>query len=223
MKPKLVSEVGNSRSEFEHPAFGNVTVSRVSSNSDIDCFGSSVKTHNCIEIEVNHAKLTRDLNNDWIHDTGSIVRFRMSLTQWSEFVSSIGQGGGTPITLVRHEGKSVEELEWENETIKIENEFKNHMDDITSEMQKISKDVDDILAKPAINKGDRKAIHDNINMLLQEIRSNIPFIKKQFSESMDKTISEGKAQIEAFIAEKIRSNGMQAMSSEIKNNLLTEK
>jgi len=48
---------------------------------------------------------------------------------------------------------------------------------------------------------------------MQNIKSNIPFVNEQFTEQMDKTITEAKGEIEAFIEHKIRSAGLEAIAA----------
>lgn len=44
--------------------------------------------------------------------------------------------------------------------------------------------------------------------VLQEMRSNIPFVYDMFNEAMDKTILEAKGEVEAFVEHKLRSIGV---------------
>jgi len=88
----------------------------------------------------------------------------------------------------------------------------NKLDVIDGEIA--SKTALDILKdKPNITKGDREMILNAIQMLMQNIKKNIPYVNREFSEQMDKTITEAKGEIEAFIEHKIRTAGLEAIGA----------
>jgi hypothetical protein len=48
---------------------------------------------------------------------------------------------------------------------------------------------------------------------------SIPFVQSQFNEAMDKTVTEARAEVEAFVDNKIRSLGIQALEGEVQKAL----
>ena len=63
--------------------------------------------------------------------------------------------------------------------------------------------------------GKPKRLHRELNMIKQEIASNVPFIKKQYTEQIDKTLLEAKNEIEAFVEKKIRTIGIEGFKKEL--------
>jgi len=57
--------------------------------------------------------------------------------------------------------------------------------------------------------------------LTQEIESNIPFFEERFEEQMDKTVTEGKAEIENFITHAIQTTGLNALQNDQANDRKT--
>src|SRR5881398_554392 len=78
--PREIEKVGeNERGDEAHPAFGSVSVHRVSSTGTV-LFDSDVRHQHYVVIRVDRATRRRDLNRDWINhpDSGRIVEFAMS-------------------------------------------------------------------------------------------------------------------------------------------------
>lgn len=91
--------------EYEtHPAFGSVSIHRVSSTPGAVLFDSDVQHGHYVVVRVDRADRERSLNRDWIHhpDVGKIVEFAMSEAQWASLISSVNTSG-VPCTLTRTE------------------------------------------------------------------------------------------------------------------------
>ena len=52
-----------------------------------------------------------------------------------------------------------------------------------------------------------------------QIESNVPFMKKQWTEQLDKTVVEAKNEISAFLEDKIRVLGLEGYKKEIQKSL----
>ena len=72
------------------------------------------------------------------------------------------------------------------------------MSDLSTRLDELKKDSEEILTrKEPIKAADRKKLLDDLRMLEQEIRSNIPFVHECFNKSVDKTVTEAKGEIDA--------------------------
>lgn len=81
---------------------------------------------------------------------------------------------------------------------KIANDFNNTVQEATEILEN----------KPNITKADRTKILNGIKKLLQEVKNNLPFFKRQFDEQMNKTIVEAKAEVESFVMNTIITTGL---------------
>jgi hypothetical protein len=209
----------------EHESYGLVSISRYTSNAAQPMFGSSIKHSSGIEFTLKTAEHDRHINNDWYHGKDTIVKFVMSESQFAQLITNPNRGDGAPCTLVQipvgGELKKMSPPPFISKTEKFKSEFKNKMNNIDQDVKGIMEDAVEILQnKKSINKGDREMLLDAFRMLSQNIKSNVPYIASQFSEQMDKTVSEAKTEIEAFISNKLQNLGLDAAKSDIAKFML---
>lgn len=84
-----------------HPAFGVITLHRVSSAPGAVLFQSDTRHAEYMRVTVHEATRKRDLKHDWVHPERVICEVSMSMAQFASFVSGAGQGGGVPCTIER--------------------------------------------------------------------------------------------------------------------------
>jgi len=206
----------NDRIEEKHESFGLLQISRTSNSSGINLFGSSIKHSNTIMLRIKPAKRIREYNRDWYMDyDDSYVEVEMSPTQFAEAITSLNQGNGIPVTVKRIQGKRVESCPEVNKRQEFENEFKDRMEEIKDRLNDLIKDTKEILsAKKNITVAERKTIQSQIEMLIQEVGSNLPFVNSQFNEQMDKTVLEAKGETEAFFENKINQLGLNELKKQ---------
>ena len=93
-------------------------------------------------------------------------------------------------------------------------EFEIKMKNISNDLTENLKIAKQILAKPSIGKADKEEIIKLFEKFTTNIGSNIPFIEKSFIEQMDKTVTEAKAEIDAFIHRRITDEGRKVLLGE---------
>lgn len=209
------------KKEIRHSSFGVINISRGVCSEKMNLFGSSIQQRTFIRVDISKAILMRDLNRDWImpdHEV-PIVSVYLSPSQFADAITSLNQGEGTPCTINFMEGHSVPEPEIENKRVQFDAEFEEHMKEVTSNTNRFYTEIGRILNKPSIGKHDRAEIMKQLDQLKMQIESNIPFIKRQFSEQMDKTVVEAKNEITAFIEDKIKKLGLEGVKKELQKSL----
>lgn len=187
-----------------HESFGVLTLSKVYSNHDQYLFGSSIPHQNVIRIELRKATLERRLNNDWIYPKEQLACIDFSPSQWAEFVSSIGDASGVPCTIRYVDGKKMEECPYESKRAQFDAEFTDTLKGVTSKLEGAIAEVQSLMDKKTVTKADRESIQKALDSVLQDLNSNIPFIKAQFSEQMDRTVLEAKGEVDAFLQHKVK-------------------
>jgi hypothetical protein len=194
-----------------HPSFGLVSFSRLGGGNNT-LFGSSIKHSQTIVLRIKRATHDRDLNHDRYFGGEELVEIELSQNQFAELITSFNMGDGIPCTIKHVKRERMPEPPYISKVQIIQQEFESKLHNFGIDLKKIISNSKDILTnKPTISKGDRDLIIDSIDRLVMEIQSNIPFIADQFKEQMDKTITEAKAEIEAFTEHKIRSTGIDAL------------
>ncbi len=212
--------------EIKQPSFGMVGFNRITyadmsenmTERGVALFGSSIMHNSCVTLTVRHAVLERRLHEDRIFAASGpdLLRIEMSETQFADMITSFGQGDGTPCTLVEINGKDIPYPTIENKRLQFDTEFEHQMKKVASAANGYYAEIERILAKPNVGKGDRDEIRKQIRLLKQEIASNIPFIKTQFTEQMDATVQEAKNEFDAHVEGKLRSLGLKGLEKALR-------
>jgi len=205
------------REVHEHESFAMLGISRGSSSYGKNLFGSSIKHSNTITLRIKPAKLNRHLNRDWFHATGvPYVEVEMSYSQFAEAITSLNTGDGVPVTLTYLNGREIEDCPQTDKRQEFDKEFEKEMKSIGQSLRILTAQAESLLnEKKAPTKADKEAILSGIKMLRQEIESNVPFIKRSFTEQMDKTVLEAKGEVEGFVMHKVISAGLEGLQKEM--------
>lgn len=204
----------NEEEVLEHQSFGVVSFSRVNGNSGY-LFGSEIKPNNFIELSISRAKEFRNLTNKHYYDDNELIRVKMSPTQFSELITTLNCGVGTPCTIESINGKEVEQVkDVENRKTFVNRKFKERInavsDRITDNVEKAKK----LIAKKNLSKSDQHELRMIIESSLCEVRNNIPFFVQCFQESMNEIVVDAKAEIDASIQHIVTQTGMKAIAEQ---------
>lgn len=82
----------------QHPAFGLVSVHRITSSPGEVLFQSDVRHVEYVRMEVHEADRKRDLKHDWVHPKRLVCEISLSMTQFASMVAS-GGTSGVPCTI----------------------------------------------------------------------------------------------------------------------------
>ena len=103
--------------------------------------------------------------------------------------------------------------------MQFDTDFEDTMKEVTDSASEFYSKIEYILSKPNVGKHDRELILKQIDGLKMQIESNVPFMKKQWSEQLDKTVIEAKNEISAFLEDKIITFGLEGYKKEIQKSL----
>lgn len=199
--------------ENKHESFGLVSLSRVSCTPKQVLFGSSVTHSEYIQLTVSRASHIRDLNNDHYHEEGTpLIEIAISPSQLGDLFTSMNYGSGVPCTIQTFNGEDMEAPPIVNKRLQHIREFQKSMERLAASLDNLTAFTEERLAKSGpLNKSEREKIIREIQMIRQEVGSNIPFYQKQFEEQMEKSISEAKAAVDAFVESRRLQSGLKAM------------
>ena len=206
----------------KHPSFGMISYGRHSHGIGSTLFGSSIKTDTTMCIEITHADITRDLSHDWYMPRGIIARVYLTPNQFAEFLTN-GNTTGVPCTIdYTEKDGSIEPMELEGKRQLFEKEFEEDLAGIRKDAKEFKNKVDSIMKKQNILKADKEELMGLAFKIEQDIRANLPFVQTSFNKSMDKTVTEAKAEFEAAIEHKVYTLGLQELRKNIATQLLPE-
>lgn len=202
--------------EETHESFRLIQISRMQCTPSMNVFGSSVKTGNPIALRIKRAKRYRGLHRHTYHSKEQLIEVYMSPAQFADAITSLNAGSGTPVTLHRVYGKIMESCPDIDQRQIFHKEFEQDVADASKNLTNLLRQAEEILGKTGTVKAkDKKELLGRIKMVEQDIRANMPFVHEQFNRAMDKTTSEAKAEVEAFVENKIRTIGIENMPDSV--------
>lgn len=212
----------NESENFSHPSFGQIHFSRISCQPPQVFYGSELPQDHYIQMTVNKSSVRRDLSRDWYFASGlPLIQIRMSSGQFSELITSLNNGSGTPCTVEWVGQTQVEKMpQQESRKEFIQRKFEDRMKEFASEIKEKQNKAKEIVKKKTLSKQDIHELTHHIEWLSQEIGSNIPFFAKCFQETMDEVVFEAKTEVENAIQHKINTLGLNALHEQ---NKLIEK
>jgi len=195
-----------------HESFGMVKFSRVNSSRAHNLFGSSITHRDTIHLSISKGSVKRDLHKEWYMDEKEIVNVELSENQFAELITTMNVGTGIPCTIRYLDSKRVEDPPYESKRQLFENEFKDDVRKIGASLSslhtELSKLIEDKAPRSAF-----KEFANKVRLIAQDINSNLPFIQQSFNEAIDKTVTEAKGDIEAFVLNKVINAGLESIKN----------
>lgn len=201
-----------------HESFGLVGVSRISHAGRNRMFGTHLDQHpTTFRFTVKravryHSQLAYD---SYFHDHEAapveLVEFEMTATQFVELLTSLNVGEGVPCTLRYVMGTRMEDVpeEHKSEHEVIRNTFKRDMLNVAKSAKPATDQIDAILDKKTIGKGDRDEIRGLVRSIVKQFDDHAPFVMRQFTEATTRMETAGKAEVEAYAQQVIRAAGLE--------------
>jgi hypothetical protein len=193
----------------KHPSFAQISASRVSSNPPQTMYGSKLQHGRYIIITICESELHRSINSDRYHDRKQLIRVRLTENQFAEFMTSLNSGGGAPCTIERHNGVAIESPPYRNELAMVENEFEAKAKEVADTLQAALKRLAAMTAPGGkASKAELNELQREVEKAAREIGANMPYMAECFEETMEKVVTEAKATIEAFTADRMSRAGL---------------
>jgi hypothetical protein len=98
--PRIEKRDGRVEEEVEtHPAYGQITASRVSSSPRTLLYGSEFGHGHYIVVTIKGSELHRSVGRDWHMARDEIISVALSESQWATFLSTLNHGSGSCCTI----------------------------------------------------------------------------------------------------------------------------
>lgn len=185
-----------------HPAYAQIRASRVSGNTAL--YDSDFRHNHYMTLSISRSELHRSLSRDWHFAREEIIEVAMTESQWATFVSSLNVGGGVPCTIQHIDRKPVPQLP----------DPVARTDQFTVEMRKSMQNVIDRV-DALIAGAKTKAQKHELQMLRQQIMSNLPFVASQFEEHMETTVEAAKQEVHGYMTGLMHRAGLEALSGNL--------
>lgn len=176
----------------------------------VPMFDSETRHQHIITLRIRTASRRRDLSRDWIHGEEELIEVAMTEAQWAQFVSSLNMGDGVPCTMTYragdHPDRPLPSGSIPGPTLP-DNKVDQFHDEMLERMEKAIKKLNALKEAPGINAKRKK----EIELILQELDSNMGFVADQFSEHMEHYVSKAKTEVEAYMMAAIHRAGLSAL------------
>ena len=187
----------------EHPSYGMLGFHRVS-GGDPHLFGSSIEHNNKIQLTLKTAAVERNLSTDWYYGRRTLFAVEMSQTQFADLISSMNVGDGVPVTIRDMNGERMPPVPFESKAEQHRQEFRQTLENTYADTQELISQLSELFStKKALNKKEQENILQKLNHISQNLQSNQEYQLNLFHEQMEKTVSEAKGEVEAFVMNKM--------------------
>ncbi len=207
-------EAASEREIESHESWGLIGIVRSSGNPG-PLFGSSIDHQNFMTLRIRRAERDRRLGAHSYYGREQLVEVMLSPTQFADMVTCVGMGDGVPCTIHRVGRERMERCPPYDQRRKFEAEFEASARKATGKMDALIADVAATFAKPNVTQADRVKVMAILRQVRNEQADTQPFIQSMFNEAMDKTVTEAKGEVEAFVQHKVASLGLDALREQV--------
>jgi hypothetical protein len=204
---------------YNHEAFGTIKMT-TPTGGDKTLFGSDIYHNQRVSISIQRARLDRHLNNDWIHsELMPLVEIEMSHSQFAQFITSSGNGSGTPVTLryAPPVGAACAEMAAIKKIETKADMFRREIKDIAKrQLEKISKQVEqlgEMIESGKMSKKELREIHNSLTWAVGNAPGDMQYVVGKAEEALEKATAHSKIEVEAYIDGAVRRVGIDAARS----------
>lgn len=203
---------------LNHPSFGIIQFSRINGHSSF--FGSDIEHNNYIQLTISEGEKCSSLTSERYYSNKILFKARLTSNQFSELITSLNIGSGVPCTIEYNNSVKTEELpNLENRKTFIHRKFKDRLKTFSNNIAIQKEKSKNIINKKTLSKEDQANLLNYLDIITQEINSNIPYFAECFQEVMDEMVLEAKTEIESSILHKITTVGLEKLFND-QNKLL---
>ncbi len=200
--------------EREHPSYGILHIARTSGGtSAIRLFGSPLATHyGTIRLTISRGKWIHGLNHDrYFGMNKDFIEIEMSAAQFADAITSLNMGSGTPCTIRYVGGERIDAPpDHPTEAEHIRDNFEGALDKYKAKAHTYRKKIEELTVKLSFKA--REEIRIALDVIEDQLGSNVPFVVKQFQEATTRITTSAKAEVEAFVTGVVRAAGLQSIA-----------
>lgn len=190
----------NERGHEEHPAWGLIGASRVSSSPGATLFDSDIRHGHFVMVRLRRASRGRDLGHDRKYGEEGIMEIAMSEAQWASFVSTMNVGDGVPCTINRVGREDMPEVPYEPR-------LAESMDEVRNAGEKVLEVIRG--AMETYSEHHTKANLKRLESAIANAPNNMTYAAEVLSEHAENVVQRARADIEAIVVSKAEQLGIE--------------
>jgi hypothetical protein len=198
-----------------HPSYGTIGIFHTSGETNL--FGATVPHSHFISLRINGASLRRSLHSDTHFSNEEYIEVRLSYDQFVSFLFSSNQGSGVPCTIARRNGECIEKPPKPvSKRQQFSEEFKHSLGALNADACSLSVEAQELLKRPGGLKANEKdRLLQLVTRLTRDVKSNLPFVEKQFQEQLDKSEAEANSSLQGRLQQTIADLGLEGLRNTI--------
>lgn len=211
-RPVQVPEESTGRmddqTKFTHPAFGQISASRVSGGAVL--YGSDFRHEGYVSITIRRSELNRNLGRDWPFGCERLITVNLSESQWARFVSAMNVGDGPQCTIEHVQGEQMPGLP---EPVDRRAQFARESADTAARVARELKGLRADIAESGLSGKKAKVLLDRIHQAEMAAGVNQEYVAEQFDRHMEKTVERARIEVDAHVQAAITHAGLRAIAS----------
>ncbi|KVR21694.1 hypothetical protein WK13_34720 [Burkholderia ubonensis] len=189
-----------------HPAFGQISVSRVTGGRVL--YGSDFQHQNFVRITISTSSLRRDLSNDWPFAEKELIEVDMSEAQWATFVSSFNIGSGVQCTLARVNNQDVPQLP---DPPSRTEQFAGEATKTMKRSMEALRELELAVMETNLSNKAKQELLGKVQTAMRNVAPNVEFVANQFGEFMEHTVEKAKVEVNAYVMQAVHQVGLAAI------------
>jgi hypothetical protein len=211
-EPTLESRGGNG-DYYVHPSWGVIQVARTTGSRTL--FGSNIEHGHFITLRIGTAyKHLSESGHETISGSSNrqIVEVSMSEAQWAALLSSMNMGSGVPCTLESVNSETLPDCPDDQVRERFHQLIESDVTKLSERLRMMEEEIATRFEdKKPLTQAEKREILGQMSSVLQELRSNMPYVQKVFEEKLEEQVEGAKAEIDGFIAFKAQMLGAEAL------------
>lgn len=197
---------------YTHPSYGMISFSRAMNGSAGRLFGSGLKQHyGTVRLRIQGGEWLHDLHADRYRAAGPLLlEAEMSAAQFAEAITTLNRGEGAPCTIRFFETWVDDPPDVETEVERVKSRFADDLKEMTQVMRERRAEIEKLTGK--LGEKARKQLKIELDVMIQQLTSNIPFIMERFDEASNKVVTAAKTEIETFAQHALQAAGLDALA-----------
>lgn len=186
---------------------GLISFSRTSGSAVL--FGSPFNHQHYVTLRIHKAQVQRDHYETRIYKASGLpyIEVQMSASQFSEAITSLNMGMGTPCTVAHVGGKRLERPTIENERIL----FDVEIDQATQEAVNTIEELIAAITEEKMSKKAQERLLGLARTSLRKLTDSLPFIAEMYAETLNRLEQQAKTEISAYADHAIHQYGLEAV------------
>lgn len=189
-----------------HPSWGVAVLNRFTTTG-ASFFQSDINHHEGISLSIHRADRRRSLGRDWVHPGPELVEVVMSYAQWGQLISSMGLGGGVPVTIHALNNRNVAQRQPESRLALSVSKVKSAADDALAHIREAFEALEASRRKEPGAPKPAEALAE-LRRAIEHAPGNMVYAAKTLNEHVENVMGAAQSDIEAWALDAARRAGL---------------